>query len=276
MPAYDPEQCKNFVFLVPGDEELFVGGGALNGAVGKLLLNEARQPIAFSSQTIDLDKMELVFDKETCVYRKMHEKLFAKSASDVGGLVVGTASDCTGTPVLFSGARTCSSSKHPFGAAFVDIFEGDKRPYGCEKNIGLVYAVGPLGKNAKAEGEGPVEAERAALVKDSPEEFLQEVTNTAKNAMCAVLEYNATCAGNQKMPPIEIVRVPIIAGGVFKHPNVEKQEVALALLRGIHIALDTAEVNMRPEVELMPSPEMTTAYSMYNQAFGHKRHRHNF
>merc|ERR1712151_241960 len=133
-----------------------------------------------------------------------------------------------------------------------------------------VYAVGPLGKNAKAEGEGPVEEDRILLVKDCPEEFLEEVTNTGKNAVCAVLEYNATHARDQERPSIEVVRVPIISGGIFKHPEVEKSEVAFALLQGIHLALASVDASVRPEIQLMPSPEMSIAYSKYMESFSHQ------
>jgi hypothetical protein len=269
VAAFDRKPAKNFVFLVPGDEELFVGGGALNGAVGKLLQSEAGQPIAFTSQVDDDGKLLWVFDKTTCVYRRMHEKLFERSSSEIGELgelVVSTASERVDTPVSFCAARLCNQSPHPFGAAFLDIFKGDRRPYGCEKNIGLIYTAGPLGKNAKADGEGPVDPARATLVKDSPTEFLDEVSKTAMNVMCAILDYNTFHAGRLETPKIEVVRVPIISGGIFKHPDVKKHEVALALLWGIHSALAPAADSACPEVELMPCRDMTLALMMYKQA----------
>ena len=75
----------DLAFLIPGDEELFVGGGALNGAVGKLLFEHANQPmIQFEKDASgkfvtvkEGDKEVPKFGKETCPYKKTMSAIFA-------------------------------------------------------------------------------------------------------------------------------------------------------------------------------------------------------
>lgn len=259
--AYDPAPLKNFVFLVPGDEELFVGGGALNGAVGRML-REAGQPIAFrDARPGACGNAAPVFEKEHCVYRKMHERLFARGASGVGGegLVVSTESERSGTPVSFAVARR-GNELHTLGSAFLNIFKEGQRPCGSPKNVGLLYTPGPLGRNAKAEGEGEVSEARERLVTKQPAEFLLEVSRAIENAMSVVVEYNMCHAGGDATPVIEVVRVPVISGGVFKHPDVDKYDVALAVIRGLNASLLRADKSVRPAVELMPDEDMRRAY----------------
>eukprot|EP00812_Abedinium_dasypus_P011672 NODE_5221_length_601_cov_415.505495.p3 GENE.NODE_5221_length_601_cov_415.505495~~NODE_5221_length_601_cov_415.505495.p3 ORF type:complete len:129 (-),score=37.48 NODE_5221_length_601_cov_415.505495:198-551(-) len=82
------------------------------------------------------------------------------------------------------------------------------------------------------------------------------------------VDYNKQCSG-LGMPRIDIIRVPLIGGGTFLHPQVSKKEVALCLIWAFHRAFSAAQESVRPQVELMPSPEMQEAHTMYEGGATH-------
>jgi len=271
--SYEKTPQKNFVFLIPGDEELFLGGGALNGAVGKVLLEHGKQPIAFERDmdgkyvTVKEKERDVPkFDKAGCVYRRVHKALFPKARASRNTVIFGTSEDIAANSALsFSCARTYSDCDKAFGAAFLDVFKKDNRPH-SNKNIGCVYTVGVLGKNAKAEGEGEVEAERAKYIKTDVHDFLNELYNIGENCTQIVLDYNATQDHSKDAAPaVEVIRFPIVSGGVFIHPEVTPREAALALIWGIHSSMGNASQATRIDVELMPGKDMQAAYDMYRQ-----------
>lgn len=270
--SYEENPIGNFGFLVPGDEELFVGGGALNGAVGKLLLKTADQKIPFvlddqgGYMMVEEEGNKVpLYRKDECLYRRMNERLFSKARTTGfrNKLVVAEPADIGEAPVDFAAARVYSDHTHPFGAGFLSIFKSGHRPYGCDKNVALLYTAGPLGRNKRAPGEGAPDETRAALVCDKAEDFVLEIFLTARNLMKMVIEYNVHIEQMAGLPRIDIVRFPIVSGGTFIHPDVNQMQVALALLWGLHAALRTGLPANRPNVELMPGKAMEDAYKMY-------------
>lgn len=271
--SYEKTPTSNFAFLVPGDEELFLGGGALNGAVGKLLLEHAAQPIAFERDTQGNYVMEqdagtgrdaAKFDKNLCLYRKVHETIFQKARAKRNSMAIARPNDLDKAPFLaFCAARTYSDCDRPFGTVFLDIFKREHRPF-SEKNVALLYAVGALGCNRKAEGEGVVDPQRAQYVKTDVRDFLEELFKTGANLMQLVLEYNCHAEYDPDLPAVEVLRLPILSGGVFIHPDVTPREVALALIWGVHSALLSAlDPSSCVKIELMPGNDMRGAYDLY-------------
>jgi len=269
----------NFAFLIPGDEELFVGGGALNGAVGKLLLEKASQPIAF--ECVD-GKYAMItdpltgrdvpkFDKARCPYRKLHEIVFTRARREVNTMIPATLEELAQTeaPVVFAAARCYSGSILPFGAAFLSIFEKDYRPFGAARNVALLYTVGALGVNKKAEGEGIPDPQREDVVKTDPRDFVVEIFKIGRNVMQLVMDYNAVCKNLvPSQPKVEVVRVPTVGGGTFLHPMVQPHECALSLLWGLHAALagqQEGSSQVCPQIELMPGKPMEAAYQLYSE-----------
>jgi len=142
--SYEENPSDKFAFLIPGDEELFVGGGALNGAVGKLLMNHAGQNISYEMTASGEHVLEMdpavgrevpKYNKEDCVYRRLHDILFDKARASVDKMVVATDADIGAAPVSFAGAKVYSDDEWPFGAVFVDVFKEDKRPFGSANNV---------------------------------------------------------------------------------------------------------------------------------------------
>eukprot|EP00811_Abedinium_folium_P035246 NODE_8055_length_1526_cov_13.993567.p1 GENE.NODE_8055_length_1526_cov_13.993567~~NODE_8055_length_1526_cov_13.993567.p1 ORF type:complete len:344 (-),score=54.55 NODE_8055_length_1526_cov_13.993567:339-1370(-) len=263
--AFEADPSGNFVMVCPGDEELFVGGGALNGAIGRILCEKAGHPIAF---TPDADG-KLVYDKEKCPYRPLHHGIFSRAHEDLTqgnepALHHAALSELQATPLplMYCGARTFNVDEHPFGVAILDIFgEGAARPL-SQKNIGIMYTVGPLGVNKKAEGEGEVTAEREALVIKDAAAYCEFMYNTGRNLAATTVEYNKEFSG-LNLPRIEVIRLPLVGGGTFLHPEVSKVEVALCLIWAFHHVFTSIPPEERAQVELMPSPEMQEAHARY-------------
>lgn len=267
--SYDKAVAGNFAFLIPGDETLFIGGGALNGAVGKLLLEEAGQPIPFDrnadgtyKKVKDASGKDVVsYDRERCTYMVLHQALFEHARRQAGRTFIANRADIekSRATVQFAAARTYSDSPHTFGAVFLSVFTRTHRPYNEMKNVGVLYAVGPLGINARAEGEAPPEPGRQALVKTDPAEFLAEIYKMAMNAIQLVVDANKDLTDDK----IEIIRVPIVAGGTFRNPETTPKDVGLAILWGIHDALAPVHPSLRPKVQLMPDKNLQSAYADY-------------
>eukprot|EP00451_Oxyrrhis_marina_P024979 CAMPEP_0204348584 /NCGR_PEP_ID=MMETSP0469-20131031/28839_1 /ASSEMBLY_ACC=CAM_ASM_000384 /TAXON_ID=2969 /ORGANISM="Oxyrrhis marina" /LENGTH=719 /DNA_ID=CAMNT_0051334595 /DNA_START=25 /DNA_END=2181 /DNA_ORIENTATION=- len=271
-PAYGEKPRDNMAFLVPGDEELFLGGGALNGAVGKLLLEKAGQPIAFSRVE---DKYVMVkdevtgaevaeFKKEDCPYARLQNRIFGFARRKPNSFIVATPQDLEGTPVKFCIARAANKWEMPFGSVFLSIFKEDMRPYGEAGNTGVLYTVGPLGANRKAEGEGEVEEGRSRLVVEDPQRFVDQVYCIGESVIQTVAMYNGKHAQKEGLPKVECVRLPVVAGGTFIHPKVKPEEVALSLLWGVHFALREMPEAHRPRIELMPGKAMEAAFKLYS------------
>lgn len=127
----------------------------------------------------------------------------------------------------------------------------------------MLYTVGALGVNAKAPGEGEPNPARSQYVKANVKDFLYELNKTGDNTVQLVMDYNAH-ARTQALPVIDVIRLPIVSGGIFMHPAVTGKEAALALLWGVHNALARAAAHHRDlKVELMPGAPMEAAYKEY-------------
>jgi len=189
--------------------------------------------------------------------------MFRKASLTRNTMVVSTPNDIGDAPLLLSAARVYSDCDKPFGAAFLNIFKVENRPH-SDKNVALLYTVGALGRNKKAEGEGVVDDARAKYVKSGVQDFLKEIYQTGRNVVQLVLEYNASRdETDSSLPAVEVIRLPIVSGGVFIHPDTTPKEVALALLWGVSAALLDTSPSSRPEVELMPGRDMQEAYDLY-------------
>jgi len=269
--SYERQQTKNFGFLIPGDKELFVGGGALNGAVGKLLFEHANQPIQFyraadgSYETIVENGKDVPkFTKETCPYKKTQKAVFNKALNTKDSFVVAEPSEIGDLPVVFSCGRTYSDCDHPFGCVFLHVFKDANCPFGVKQNAALLYCVGALGVNAKAPGEGAPDHARLEYVKSDVQDFLYEIFRTGESVVQLVFDYNKL-ASVKGLPVLEVIRLPVVSGGIFLHPDLTQKEAALALIWGVHSSLAKNSVGSRSlAIELMPGKPMEEAYKDYS------------
>eukprot|EP00922_Rhytidocystis_sp_ex-Travisia-forbesii_P035145 GHVS01052180.1.p1 GENE.GHVS01052180.1~~GHVS01052180.1.p1 ORF type:complete len:189 (-),score=21.71 GHVS01052180.1:526-1068(-) len=105
------------------------------------------------------------------------------------------------------------------GSVFVSAFKDDKVPHKQEKNQCMVYVVGPKGKDF-----------------ESKEKFLDAVKLTAVNLMTILCDYNGVSrrqGASKGLQKLNTCRVSLFSGGLFKHPNATKLDVAKAILSGL-------------------------------------------
>mmetsp|Transcript_29780 Transcript_29780/g.76461 ORF Transcript_29780/g.76461 Transcript_29780/m.76461 type:complete len:340 (+) Transcript_29780:42-1061(+) len=273
-PPYPDDPKHNMGFLVPGDEELFLGGGALNGAVGQVLAkahfeedrDKAHRWTGFKfSKGTEFTKSSdglAEFDQDKCAYAKYQRVLFEAARQKRTYRKVYEAEPKAlpeELPVSKSFCRVFSTEPHPFGAVFMHVLEENARP-GDKKhrarNFAVLYTVGVLGKNAKAPGEGEPKPGREKLVKKKAEDFVRSLYDTGANVVTVANHYNRTKKSSD--PALQCIRVPIVSGGTFRHPDVSAELAAVALLAGMQSVKYTSRQQLI--VELMPSNDMESAF----------------
>ena len=112
------------------------------------------------------------------------------------------------------------SKMSPVGLVSIAIFEKDKRPHRNPHNVAMVYAVGP-------DSGGRVGVARTG--KDSMfqlREFLYATMLVSRAVMSATVQYNQTVARNnenkadlQDLPDIPSIRMCLLSGGSYRHPD---------------------------------------------------------
>lgn len=112
---------------------------------------------------------------------------------------------------------------------FIDILK--KTPYNNEANKAMIYCVGPKGLR----GLQGIKGKHASTEDD----FKDAVYIVGKNIANAIYLYNINTPNTEK---IDYVRICLISGGSFKHEGVSHIEVAESLIKGIH------EVNVMKKI----------------------------
>lgn len=123
---------------------------------------------------------------------------------------------------------------------FIDILK--KLPYNNEANKAMLYCVGPKGLR----GLNGIKGKHASTTDD----FKDAVYIVGKNIANAIYHYNNT----PDTEKIDYVRICLISGGGFKHEGVSHIEVAESIIKGIH------------EVNVMNSKKQITNV-VYNFAY---------
>lgn len=227
-PLYLKDPERNTAACNAGDYLLYLGGGSINGAFGKLL--EKEQGLAFLG---DHPKaMPVQTD-----YQDLHALLLKASRERGGKMVV--ASELPNTSGFLKGARLTEcfavageafGKEDPrfeaaVGSAFIDVFEEASRPL-HQRNVAMLYVVGPKGEGGFA-GQGPL------LPLDT---FLASVERLGRHALQLVVDYNTAQVKQDlahQLPFIDEVRWCLVSGGVYRHSNASKLDVASATLRGM-------------------------------------------
>ncbi len=217
-PVYLKAPSRSSASVNAGDYRLYVGGGAINEVFAKILHDE--QGLCY-----DWD----VWDRwELARYTQLHRELL-EASRNAGGAFVASANQAILRDLHLSFACAmagdASDQDSPYhgsasGAVFLHVFAANKQPL-SQKNLAMLYVVGPKGAGCKGPKQGPLR-NRAC--------FLGGVRSLAKRALNIVGTYNHDfSAGN----PIEEVRWCLVSGGMYCHPEVEKVEVAVATIHGM-------------------------------------------
>jgi hypothetical protein len=123
------------------------------------------------------------------------------------------------------------------GDIFIDILK--KPPYNNEANKAMLYCVGPKGLR----GLNGIKGKHASTADD----FKDAVYIVGKNIANAIYLYN----NNNNTPDtekIDYVRICLISGGGFKHEGVSHIEVAESLIKGIHEVNEMNEMNSKKQI----------------------------
>ena len=225
--------------LNAGDEQLYVGGGAINRA-----FNIAIRTDNYDSELYELStKMHLScymdcynvegedLIPDTYLRTKYlnivnNEYLISKAGTLHHFDVFKNGGKFENNPyfkdmyLYISENRLCdflSNSLYP-GDIFIDILKTN--PYKNEANKAMIYCVGPKGRS-------------------TADNFKNAMYIVGKNIANAIYLYNNKIDTEK----IDYVRICLISGGSFKHDNVSHIEVAECLIKGIH------EVNINRQVK---------------------------
>eukprot|EP01047_Picozoa_sp_COSAG01_P062379 COSAG01_NODE_7924_length_2990_cov_3.113110_1_plen_383_part_00 len=257
-PVYlrDPSDGKaagpNTAAVNAGDYRLYVGGKAINGA--------------FSAS------LSAVGHRCAGRYEPLHTELLAAAMRcpgrlcwldpDPGGSEEGSC------PLLgFCGMvspEAVQAGLLPVGLVSIAIFREGRRPCGSTRNVAMVYTVGPNCGTRMKRGQRPT-LEKAM----SAQQFGRVLSSLGAAIVSAARQYNhavaaaaaaaatgpeggmaqdgvdgGTCDGDRMrrpwrrqqlalLPPIEALRMCLVSGGVFRHPEATKFDVAAALVSGL-------------------------------------------
>lgn len=206
-PLYDERAEEYTCSLNAGDNGLYIGGEGINRAFADLL----------TSTNHSVDKYEALF-------KELLEKAVKENGEKTDEEVKATIFDNVDKQyhdVKFALCRIRNSLKkgndYTVGSVFIVIFKKGF-PFKNDRNMGMVYIVGPKGKNF-----------------GSAEEFLEAVEDTAENLMTALCDYNGHVKREavRKNYKMNICRICLFSGGIFRHPNANKFSVAKAILSGL-------------------------------------------
>ncbi|CAK0808319.1 unnamed protein product [Prorocentrum cordatum] len=102
----------------------------------------------------------------------------------------------------------------PVGMASVAVFPPGRRPCGSDRNVAMVYAIGPNCGGRRKKGR----REQDDL---SKQDFLA-VLEVAGGAIAAAVAAHNAGAEEERLPPIDVLRMCLLSGGVYKHPGASK------------------------------------------------------
>eukprot|EP01055_Gregarina_sp_Pseudo9_P001802 Gregarina_sp_Pseudo_9__1801@NODE_2223_length_1088_cov_16_958055_g2047_i0_p1_GENE_NODE_2223_length_1088_cov_16_958055_g2047_i0NODE_2223_length_1088_cov_16_958055_g2047_i0_p1_ORF_typecomplete_len242_score15_84GARS_N/PF02844_15/0_41GARS_N/PF02844_15/1_8e03_NODE_2223_length_1088_cov_16_958055_g2047_i03041029 len=194
-PIWDATPSKSFASVNAGDPGLYVGGGGVNAAFGKSLKS------ASSYTTLHQAAINLGAD---CISEQCKIETTQFNEVQQPSQYCASIAKCFVRLV----PELVTPQNYTTGAVIIDVFEPKSCPL-HQNNKAMVYVVGPQGRN-KTAGQ-----------------FLSAVELTASNFILALNEYNS------KQPRLDVVRMCLVSGGVFKHKSTSKDDVGVAIVQGI-------------------------------------------
>jgi len=209
--VYLPNPSANFASVNAGDYGLYVGGGAINRAFKNAMVDCGHTP-----------QLESVFET-------VHQNLIALAAKCSGRLQWIPNNELPANFLCICGLvpdpQFIDPKLYPVGLVSISVFAEEQRPLENSKNIAMIYVVGPNCGQIRRKGRRQVDEMSAA-------NFLSVIHGVAHGVASAISQYNIA-ASEQRLPSIEILRVCLLSGGIYKHPDASKLEVAAALIKGL-------------------------------------------
>ncbi|CAD7964449.1 unnamed protein product [Amoebophrya sp. A25] len=214
---------QHFGSMNAGSDQLFVGGSAINAAFRR----------ALSAAGFNCD-----------AFKAVHEELWEKASQNCDRVVTADEAQRKRLGVNYLSCRA-SLSDVTTCACFIHIFPVGKRPMGSNQNAAMLYLIGPRGSDCA-----------------SAADFVSKLRLCGKNAVVSVNQYNLKQQNNytEELPRIDRVRVCLVSGGIYKHPDVSKHEIAEAIMQGLFL---------NPSAQYEHSPQWEFAYDedVFREAF---------
>ena len=165
-------------------------------------------------------------------YQKVHKHM-VETAGAEGGFVTFVPDHLPGSNSALLGAAIYrpKNATDNTGTIFIDVF--NKPPGDDQANGAMIYAVAPNG----ADGSYPDS-------EDGKRQWLLDIKTFSNNILTVQNNWNIYAEG-KSLPVLPILRSPMIGGGFFIHPRVDKNELAAAIQAGFDEALtDTDKVTI--------------------------------
>lgn len=258
---YLPDPDGNFASLNAGDYRLYVGGGSINKAFGEALAACGQNPKdryeilheALLAQAAAVPG-KLQWLRRGCLFPSpaggammckcwhcgMHKKcwgstLYQQTRARSSEVYCSSCWDSYETWLFEDVSAFCGlvpegtrmATLYPVGLVSIAVFPRGRRPASSDRNVAMVYAVGPNCGNVK---------KGRAVDQMDAEAFLDIVQTIGAAIAAAVVAYNREAVKSRselQMPRIEIVRICLLSGGIYMHPDVSKVRVAKSLIRGL-------------------------------------------
>ena len=120
------------------------------------------------------------------------------------------------------------------GTVFLDVFNAGQQPHGVPENFALCYLIPPNGAVGFADDES----------------FLAAVTQSAKNVVRTVNQFNAGIAAEAfttvpDLVPITDLRTCLFSGGAFRSQTVSPQQVAGAIFGGFLAEISNGDTDLK-------------------------------
>ena len=175
-------------------------------------------------------------------YQKVHEHMVGKAGAE-GGFVTFEPDYLPGRHSALVGAAIYRppNATDNTGTIFIDVF--NKSPGKGKANDAMIYAVAPNG----ADGSYPDS-------EDGKRQWLLDIKTFSNNILTAQNKWNINAEG-KSLPVLPVLRSPMVGGGFFIHPRVDRNELAAAIQAGFDEALTDAEKVTIKEIQFEETAE---------------------
>ncbi|PFH33870.1 hypothetical protein BESB_080860 [Besnoitia besnoiti] len=191
-PLYDPRPSKRIATVDAGHNDLWIGGGGVNGAFAAMLRNRgAENNLELNASTIREDSA------------KVQRELLERAVANPGTLVhMHTGKTSPLFQDSFAYVRFApgvawqeSETGKNVGVAFLHLLKPSVTPYGAAENNVMLYTVAPRGSA-------------------NDEDYASAYVATIDHLYGAVTMFNKTPLGQANR--IAGIRLPVLGGGIFR------------------------------------------------------------
>jgi len=226
---YPENSSKPMVAVNAGDNNLYVGGGSINKAFCRLLVTltgvvpiSANHHYGFVGYYPGFTELHKYIVDTSILTGEFVWWEKRRPNPKWANITVKFPSEC----IYHALGKRGEPNDPNTGFICLSIFNYDTLPHNNINNVGMLYVVGPRGKGSRGPNHGQ------AYDKD---DFLRIVQDLGKNALLLINEYNKEIPESSHIKQLQWC---LVSGGVYRHPDVSKIDVARATITGM-LQVDT-------------------------------------